>query len=92
MYPNVGKPFHSVPGQTVQIAMAGAPFDIYLPPMFDADIQSLSAAEDTEIGFGDMAKSQLADLFPAIDSAMWDDVAVTFPVGSAQDDAGNPAT
>ena len=37
-YPVVGKPFHSSPGGTIQLEMDGTPFDIYLPPMADADV------------------------------------------------------
>ena len=32
MYPSVGKPFHSVPGQSTQLLMDRVPFHVYLPP------------------------------------------------------------
>ncbi|MCH8046527.1 MAG: VCBS repeat-containing protein, partial [Planctomycetes bacterium] len=91
-YPNVGKPFHSVPGQTVQIEMNRTPFDIYLPPMALADIQPLSPTEPTDIGFGDEGKANLAAMFPNVDPSMFDLMQVTFAPGAAVDDFGNPAT
>ena len=91
VYPNVGKPFHSVPGQSVHLNHHGHDFDIFLPPMAIADIQSLSSSADTEVGFGDAGKSTLATLFPEVDPAVWDRMSVTFPAGSAQDDLGNAA-
>ncbi len=92
VYPNVGKPFHSVPGQSVHLNRNGVDFDIFLPPMAIADIQSLSSSADTDVGFGSAGKSTLATLFPEVDPAAWDRMSVTFPAGSARDDLGTPAT
>ena len=91
-YPNVGKPFHSVPGQTVQIEMDREPFDIYLPSMAVSDVKPLKHNGDTEVGFGSTGIKQLEDMFPEIEKSVWDQFSVTFPVGSAVDDQGNPAT
>ena len=92
-YPSVGKPLHSVPGQRTQLEMDGQTFDIFLPAMADGDLQTLSPANDTDVGFGGAGKTQLEALFPAaLDPAVWDRLSVTFPAGSAQDNAGNPAT
>jgi len=91
-YPNVGKPFHSTPGQTVHLNHHGDEFDIYLPPMAIADIQDLSPTETTAVGFGDNGKSTLATLFPEVDPGVWDLMSISFPAGSAQDEFGNPAT
>lgn len=92
VYPNVGKPFHSVPGQTIQLEMSGEPFDVFLPPMALSDVQPLSATESTNVGFGDEGKAELQQMFPELDPAVWDQVQVAFAPGSAVDDQGNPAT
>ncbi|MFT7512259.1 MAG: hypothetical protein ACI9QL_001467, partial [Candidatus Omnitrophota bacterium] len=86
-YPSVGKPFHSTPGQATNL-----PFDIFLPPMALADLQTLSTTQDTEVGFGVEGKAELVSMFPGIDPAIWDQVAITFPPGSAIDESGTPAT
>lgn len=91
-YPNVGKPFHSVPGQSVQLSMDGTPFDVFLPPMAGGDVQSLSPTVITEVGFGDSGKAELANLFPTIDASTWDLLQVAFEPGAAVDDFGNAAT
>ena len=87
-YPNVGKPFKSVPGQTVQISKDGVPFDIFLPPMSLADIETLSDTETTAVGFGTAAKDSLVAQFPEIDPGMWDGVSVEIAPGSVRDDIG----
>ena len=92
VYPSVGKPFHSVPGQTVQIEMNREPFNIYLPPMALGDVQPLSPTEPTDVGFGDAGKDRLIGMFPDIDPAVWDLMQVTFAPGGVVDDFGNPAT
>src|SRR5262249_48919037 len=91
-YPSVGKPFMSVAGQSVELAMNGVPFDIYLPRMSLDDVRPLSATESTDVGFGEEGKEQLEDLFPELDPAVWDRVHVTFAPGSAIDNQGHPAT
>ncbi len=91
-YPNVGKPFHSVPGQTVQLEMDREPFDIFLPRMAAGDIQPLSDTEQTQVGFGDAGKTELQTMFPEIDPATWDRMQVMFDPGTAVNDAGVPAT
>ena len=92
MYPNVGKPFHSVPGETVQLEMNREVFDIYLPTLALDDIQPLSATETTAVGFGDDGKAKLAEMFPGVDPAMLDLMQVMIAPGAAVDDQGNPAT
>lgn len=91
-YPNVGKPFHSVPGESVQIAMDGEPFDIFLPLMSEGDVQSLSTTEETDVGFGEDGEARLQEMFPEVDSAMFDLMEVTFAPGAAVDEEGNAAT
>ncbi|MDA0347381.1 MAG: Ig-like domain-containing protein [Verrucomicrobia bacterium] len=91
-YPNVGKSFHSFPGQSIQISMDGDPFDIYLPLMSLGDVETLSETETTEVGFGTEGKSVLTNLFPGIDPSMWDGVCVEIAPGSARDDIGNTFT
>ena len=92
VYPNVGKPFHSVPGQTAQLEMNGEPFDIFLPPMAVGDIQPLSETENTEVGFGEAGKAELLEMFPEHDSAIWELLKVDFEPGAAVDRFGNAAT
>jgi hypothetical protein len=91
-YATVGKLFHSVPGQEVHLTMNGEEFDIYLPPMALGDIQQLNSDKETEVGFGEAGKAELAEILPDIDPEVWDAVKVTFPPGSAIDEQGNPAT
>lgn len=87
-YPNLGKPFRSVPGQTVQISMEGEPFDIFLPPMAIEDTVGLSDSDITEVGFGAGGKQTLTALFPETDPAVWDTVCVEIAPNSARDDIG----
>ena len=91
-YPTLGKPFHSVPGQTVGLTMDGEAFDIFLPPMALGDIQSLSPTKTTDIGFGLSATAQLVASFPDIDPEVWNLTQVTFFPNGAIDDRGNRAT
>ena len=92
IYPSVGKPFHSVPGQSTQLNMQGVPFNVYLPPMSVGDIQPLSATEDTVVGFGAGGLAELAAMFPEVDPTIWQQVEVTYPASSAIDEQGNVAT
>ncbi len=92
VYATVGKPFHSVAGQSTQLTMDGAAFNIYLPPMSLGDVQNLSSTQETDIGFGPAGTAKLIEMFPAIDPAVWDQTQVMFPPNSAVDDMGNPAT
>jgi len=94
VYPNVGKPFHSIPGQSIQLTMDGTPFDVFLPPMDPGDMQQLSETEVTEVGFGKAAKAALIDMNPDIDPAVWDRAKVEFQPGTqgAVDKLGNAAT
>jgi membrane-associated phospholipid phosphatase/methionine-rich copper-binding protein CopC len=91
-YASLGKPFHSVPGQSTQLIMDGTPFNVYLPPMAASDVKPLSATETTKVGFGTAAQAFLEKQFPTIAPDLWKEVKVTFNPGSAQDDAGNKAT
>jgi hypothetical protein len=92
MYPSVGKPFHTVPGQRIQLNMAGVPFNVYLPPMATADITPLSNSQATDVGFGNAGMSQLEGMFPNIDAGEWSKVQVTFAPGAAVDSQGTAAT
>jgi len=78
MYPNVGKPFHSVPGQTVQLNMQGTPFDVFLPPMSMGDVSTLSMTISTSVGFGAAGLAELAAMFPEVDPQVWARTGVTF--------------
>ncbi|GGA04626.1 hypothetical protein CYANOKiyG1_16940 [Okeania sp. KiyG1] len=91
-YATVGKLFHSVPGQETRLTMDGEEFDIYLPPMATGDVQKLSKNKDTDVGFGEAAKEQLAEILPDVDPEVFELTEVTFPAGSAQDEEGNVAT
>ena len=92
IYPVVGKPFHSIPGQTTQLTMDGRPFNIYLPPMARGDIQALSPTATTNVGFGPAGRAELARMFPGVDPAMWDRMRVAVAPNSAVDREGRPAT
>ena len=87
-YASLGKAFHSVPGQEVQLEMDGEPFDVYLPVMSASDIVELSDTEDTNVGLGEASLAFLQREFPDIDPEVWQQTQVTFVAGSATDDAG----
>ena len=92
-YPNVGKPFHSVPGETTQLKTPGGDvFDIFLPRMADGDFTALSDIEATVVGFGEGGKAELVELFPEIDPDQWDLFNITIEPGAAIADDGTPAT
>ncbi|MFI4917261.1 MAG: Ig-like domain-containing protein [Phycisphaerales bacterium JB060] len=91
-YATLGKPFHSVPGQRVQLGKGGMTFDIFLPPMAGGDIVALPADQDTDVGFGPAALAQLAQILPGVDRAMLEAVRVTYPAGSAMTETGEAAT
>ncbi|NER34339.1 MAG: choice-of-anchor D domain-containing protein [Oscillatoria sp. SIO1A7] len=91
-YPTVGKPFHSVPGQSVQLTSDGTPFDIYLPSMAVGDLVSLSATETQSVGFGAAGKAALQEILPNVDAAAWDRMSVEFAPNSAVDKSGKAAT
>ncbi|PAY17972.1 hypothetical protein CKO51_18350 [Rhodopirellula sp. SM50] len=92
LYPNVGKPFHSKAGRLVQLNMGGTPFDIYLPPLKETDIQGLSPTEPTLVGFGTDGRSRLEQILPDIDPTLFDEFSLTVEPGAALDDLGTPAT
>jgi streptogramin lyase len=92
MYPSVGKAFHDLPGQTVQLNMSGVPFNVYLPPMSMGDVKPLSPTASTDVGFGAGGKAELAAMFPTIDPATWDRLKVTFAPNAATDNNGKAAT
>lgn len=92
VYATVGKPFHSIAGQTTQLFMDGLPFHIYLPTMDAGDIVPLSPTQDTEVGFGDAGKAELVRMFPDMDPSVWERTKVVFPPNSAVDKDGVPAT
>jgi hypothetical protein len=96
-YATMGKPFHSVPGQRVQLSMPSGPFHIYLPPMAMDDIVGLPADQPADVGFGPSVTdpNRLAELFPDLtleQRALLSLTSVTYPAGSAQDENGTPAT
>ena len=94
-YPNVGKKFYSIPGETIQLNHDGEPFDVFLPPQSDADSVALNldeADDPVDVGFGEGGLAELSNILPDVDAAEWEKLQVTIPPGSAQDDFGNPAT
>ena len=44
-FPTLGKPFNSVPGQSVQLEMEGEPFDIHLPFILNSAIHDIIPGE-----------------------------------------------
>jgi hypothetical protein len=91
-YASLGKPFHSIPGQSTQLYMDGAPFDVYLPLMSASDIVELSPNQATDVGFGEASLDFLSNLLPNVDPEILALAKVIFPAGSAIDDNGNAAT
>lgn len=91
-YPIVGKPFHSVPGESVQLTMDGTAFDIHLPSMAEGDVVDLSATESQSVGFGAAGKAALQQMLPNVDAAAWERMSVEFAPNSAVDKHGNAAT
>jgi hypothetical protein len=98
-YPSVGKPFHSSPGQSIPLRMppdsanpGGVPFDIFLPAIDLGDVQSISSTEDVNVGFGPAGLAELAETFPSVAPQVWQQLAVTFPAGSAINEQGTAAT
>ncbi len=91
-YPVVGKPFPSIPGQTMQMGMNGVPMDLFLPTMAMADITPLSTTEPTEVGFGAQGIAQLQAMFPEVNPSVWQRTHVTIAPAGATDDHGNAAT
>jgi hypothetical protein len=91
-YPEVGKLIESVPGQTVQLNLDGVVFDVFLPAMAAADLQTLSTTQTTEVGFGQTGLAELAAMFPNIAPEVWERLQVGLAPGSAVDQFGNAAT
>ncbi len=92
-YPSVGKEFHDVPGQTVQLTTPdGRLFNVYLPPMATGDIKPLSSTQPTDVGFGAGGMSELHAMFPDVAASVWQKLKVTFSPNSAQDNQGTPST
>lgn len=87
-YPSVGKKFHSIPGERIQLIMDNEPFDIYLPLKSLDDLQAISAEEDTLLSFGSNSIDRLSDLFPEADPEIWDRMSVRLTAGSAIDENG----
>ena len=91
-YASLGKRFHSVPGERIQLTTEGETFDIFLPPVVLDDAQALSATEMTEVGFGEGALELLEEQLPEVDASVWEQVKVIFEPGAAVDDGGSVAT
>ncbi len=89
VYPSGGKVFHSVPGMSTVMPKA---FAVYLPPMALGDVVPLRTDRAIDVFFGPTGLAELARMFPTNDQAAFRRVSVTFPPGSAVDNAGNPAT
>ena len=82
-YPIVGKPFHSVPGQTVALAMDGQPFDIHLPFILDEAIHPVTPGVEMSVGLP--ASQTQSD--PQLEL-----VSLTVPADSLINDDGTPGT
>ena len=85
LYPNVGKAFHSVPGQATQINHHGHVFDVHLPLMALGDVKALSSSQATDVGFGAAGLQTLTNLFPDVDPSLFNLLKVRFEPGSAFD-------
>ena len=82
-YPVVGKPFHSIPGETVQLEMDGQPFDIHLPFILNESIHDIAPGEEMTVGLPDAQTSADPELLM---------VQLTVPAGSLINDDGTPGT
>jgi len=94
-YATLGKLFHSIPRERVQLAQDGEQFDVYLPTVALSDIVNLSADSDTDVGFGPAAQEQIRRIFsddPETAQQIIENLNITYPAGSAQDQNGNLAT
>jgi hypothetical protein len=97
-YATLGKPFHSVVGQSVPLKMDGEAFHVYLPPMFMEDIVELDSSITTDVGLGSSLLNdpeRLAEVFPHLTPAQrasLSEMQVTYPAGSARDQHDEPAT
>ena len=92
-YAELTKPLHSIAGQTSPLTTPeGQPFDIFLPLMSLTDRVALNPGQDTDTGFDAQTITQLTEMFPEIDPAMWEDFQVTIPADSIFFDDGTPAT
>jgi len=92
IYGAVKKPFHSVPGQSIQLNMMGVPFNIYLPLMSLSEMQPLVPGQDAVVGFSPTAMADLADLYPDVPAEVWQRLQVTVPADSVFFDDGQAAT
>ncbi|MEM1227951.1 MAG: dockerin type I domain-containing protein, partial [Planctomycetota bacterium] len=92
VYASLGKPFPTVPGQREQLRKNGEIFDIFLPSISPDAIKTLTAGQDTQVGFGASDRQMLAGMFPDIDPAMFEVMRVTIVDEAAQNDQGEPAT
>jgi len=99
MYPTLGKPFHSVRGQTTSLKDGqGNEMTIFLPLMEVGDIVDFNPEADPDdpanrvhIGFGEGGLETLASFMTDVDEDAWRRTRVSFAPGSPQDNAGNPA-
>ena len=82
-FPVIGKSFHSVPGQTVQLEMNGEPFDIYLPFILNEAIQPVVPGQPTTVSLPE------AQVLEDPDLAL---VSVTVPADSLINDDSTPGT
>ena len=97
-YPVVGKVFHSLPGQSVQMEMNGQPFDLHLPFILDEAIHTLELIDD---GLGNLRNEEItvglpdSQTDPDGDDVPNDDldlVRLTVPEGSLINPDGSPGT
>jgi RHS repeat-associated protein len=92
-YASLGKPFHSIPGQSVRLSKGGMmPFNVYLPVVPNDAIQELSATAPTEISFQPGAIAEVLEIMPDLDLEDLALAKVMIDPGSAIDHQGNPAT
>ena len=93
-YPNVGKPFHSFPGDDFVL-----PFEINLPPITLSDREPVIEGTETAVGIASSGITILSEklgddpLFPGVaDPSAWNQLQVTIPADSAMTDSGDLAT
>ncbi|MCB9872746.1 MAG: Ig-like domain-containing protein [Planctomycetaceae bacterium] len=88
----VTKPFNSEIGQSLEMAMNGVPFNIYLPLVSASETTPVVGGEMTIAGFAETALDQLAEIAPEIDRSVWELLQVEIPPDSLYFDDGSPAT
>ena len=91
-YAQLGKPFHSVPGQRTQLEADNDVFDIYLPPIPNGAPVPIIPGQETILGFGEDSLADLAEMMPDVDPQLFQQLRITIPADAAINDQGEQAT